>query len=190
MHPCQLAISLRSRICAAGGCPGKRRIVRVRLGITEDRFNELLEAQGHACAMCREPFGDAFPQADHDHTCCEKQPKARAKTCGECIRGLLCFRCNTALGYIEKYGALAKAYLDNPPSNLPLGPARSLEVHLSWHGLARTSEPRTFLHTEEVTGSIPVSTTSRVTVFDDLRSSSGGQQCFPGGMPPDSRYKF
>jgi hypothetical protein len=65
--------------------------------------------------MCHEPFGDAFPQADHDHRCCEKQVKATAKTCGECIRGLLCFRCNTALGYIEKYGGLAKAYLDRPP---------------------------------------------------------------------------
>ena len=82
----------------------------VRLGITEERFIELLEAQGYACAMCHEPFGDAFPHADHD--CCEKQDKATAKTCSKCIRGLLCFRCNTALGYIEKYGDLAKAYLD------------------------------------------------------------------------------
>jgi hypothetical protein len=40
------------------------------------------------------------------------QRKARAKTCGKCIRGLLYFRCNTALGYIEQYGDLAKAYLD------------------------------------------------------------------------------
>lgn len=33
----------------------------VRLGITEEEFNRRLEAQGYACAMCREPFGDAFP---------------------------------------------------------------------------------------------------------------------------------
>jgi len=88
----------------------------VRLGITEQRFNELLAAQGHACAMCHEPFGDAFPNVDHDHKCCKRQAKARAKTCGQCIRGLLCFRCNTALGYIELYGDLARAYLDNPPA--------------------------------------------------------------------------
>lgn len=82
-----------------------------RLGISEERFNAVLEAQGHACAMCREPFGDDFPHADHDHNCHEGQPKARAKACEKCFRGLLCMRCNTALGYIEKYGELAQAYL-------------------------------------------------------------------------------
>ena len=61
--------------------------------------------------MCFEPFGDAFPQADHDPDCCATQHKARAKTCGECIRGLLCVGCNTALGVIRKYGGLANAYL-------------------------------------------------------------------------------
>jgi hypothetical protein len=84
----------------------------VRLGITEEQFNRLLEAQGHACGMCRQLFGDTYPQVDHDHTCCPRQVKATAKTCGKCIRGLLCFRCNTALGYIERYGAMAKKYLD------------------------------------------------------------------------------
>ena len=85
----------------------------VRLGITEERFNELLEHQDRACAMCHQPFGDTDPQVDHDHSCCEKQVKATAKTCGECVRGLLCFRCNPALGYIEKYGQLARVYLDS-----------------------------------------------------------------------------
>ena len=86
----------------------------VRLGITEERFHELLEAQGNACGMCRRPFGQSQRIcADHDHNCCEKQVKARAKTCGECLRGLLCFRCNTALGYIELYGDLARTYLES-----------------------------------------------------------------------------
>jgi hypothetical protein len=57
-----------------------------------------------------EPFGDAFPQADHDHNCCEPDPTGHAKSCGKCVRGLLCFRCNTALGYVELYGELARAY--------------------------------------------------------------------------------
>jgi Recombination endonuclease VII len=83
----------------------------VRLGITEERFNELLEVQGYACAMCRAPFGDAFPQVDHDHNCCEPDPTGHAKSCGKCVRGLLCFRCNTALGYVEMYGDLARAYI-------------------------------------------------------------------------------
>ncbi len=85
----------------------------VRLGITEEQFNQMPETQGYACAMCGKPFEDGRRIfADHDHTCCPKQVNARAKTCGKCIRGLLCFRCNTALGYIEKFGGLAGAYLD------------------------------------------------------------------------------
>jgi hypothetical protein len=84
-----------------------------RLGITEGRFNQMLEAQGCACAMCGESFEEGkLIYADHDHTCCPKQRKATAKTCGKCVRGLLCFRCNTALGYIEQYGARAQTYLD------------------------------------------------------------------------------
>ncbi|HVT68965.1 MAG TPA: endonuclease domain-containing protein [Trebonia sp.] len=34
-----------------------------------------------------------------------------AKTCGRCIRGLLCVKCNTALGYIEKRRDAVDAYL-------------------------------------------------------------------------------
>lgn len=88
----------------------------VRLGITEEQFNRLLEAQGYACGMCHEPFEeDQRMFADHDHACCPKQLTATAKTCGKCIRGLLCFRCNTALGYIELYLEMATGYL--APSN-------------------------------------------------------------------------
>ena len=91
----------------------------VRFGISEERFNQMLEAQGHACAMCRKPFGDERPQLDHDHACCPPaQGKGRAKTCGKCIRGLLCFRCNTALGYIERYGLQAVSYLAGVPDRI------------------------------------------------------------------------
>jgi hypothetical protein len=82
-----------------------------RLGISEERFNELLEIQGYACAICREDFGDKFPQADHDPSCCPKQLKATARTCGECLRGLLCVPCNTNLGWFEENRELVMAYL-------------------------------------------------------------------------------
>ncbi len=84
----------------------------VRLGISEQQFNEMLANQGYACAMCGQPFAEGRRIfADHDHTCCPFQPKRTAKTCGKCIRGLLWFRCNTALGYVEKYGEMASSYL-------------------------------------------------------------------------------
>lgn len=62
--------------------------------------------------MCNEPFKDGQRICiDHDHNCCE----AEKKTCGECVRGLLCLTCNAALGHIERRYDLARAYLDNFP---------------------------------------------------------------------------
>jgi Recombination endonuclease VII len=80
--------------------------------VTEAEYLAMLEAQGNACAMCKRPFAaDERVFADHDHACCPAQVDQMAKTCGKCIRGLLCFRCNTALGYVELYGDLASSYL-------------------------------------------------------------------------------
>jgi hypothetical protein len=58
--------------------------------------------------MCLVPFAER--QAifvDHDHGCCPDEKRS----CGGCVRGLLCLRCNTGLGYIERMYELATAYL-------------------------------------------------------------------------------
>jgi hypothetical protein len=84
----------------------------VRLGITEAEFNQMLEAQGYACKLCRLPFEEGQRIcADHDHDCCEAQPNATAKTCGKCIRGLLHTRCNSAVGIVEAMGEMVAGYL-------------------------------------------------------------------------------
>jgi hypothetical protein len=65
--------------------------------------------------MCRTPFEDGQPIfIDHDHACCPDEKSS----CGQCVRGLLCLSCNTALGVIERKYDLARAYLDNPPGHL------------------------------------------------------------------------
>lgn len=88
----------------------------VRLGITETQFNELLEGQDYRCAICRMPFRGKRVCVDHDHTCCPKQIKQTAKTCGKCIRGLLCVPCNTGLGFLEDWPEQISTYLASPPA--------------------------------------------------------------------------
>lgn len=65
-------------------------------GLTQQQYNELLVGQGGGCAMCGkspEENGRALA-VDHDHSCCPGK-----KTCGKCVRGLLCSNHNAMLGY-------------------------------------------------------------------------------------------
>lgn len=74
-----------------------KRNLRRKYGITPEHYADLLEAQGGKCAGClSEPTNKRFA-VDHDHSCCPGQ-----KTCGQCIRGLLCGNCNTALGLLRE----------------------------------------------------------------------------------------
>lgn len=67
-----------------------------RFGINREAFDELFTSQGNRCAICRsDDPGTNFWAVDHDHACCPGSDK----TCGECIRGILCVRCNHALGH-------------------------------------------------------------------------------------------
>ncbi|MFF4478664.1 endonuclease VII domain-containing protein [Streptomyces sp. NPDC001520] len=67
------------------------------LSITGDGYRSLLDRQGGACAVCRmpDPSGRALA-VDHDHACCPD----KGKSCGKCIRGLLCGPCNMSIGHM------------------------------------------------------------------------------------------
>jgi transposase len=64
-------------------------------GLVAGEYEALLAQQGDVCAICKKPPQGRRPlHVDHDHACC---PTAR-KTCGRCVRGLLCNHCNRGLG--------------------------------------------------------------------------------------------
>lgn len=63
-------------------------------GLDIRQYLELLQRQDSKCAICKQHFEDQ-PCVDHDHDCCPG-----VKTCGNCIRGLLCRTCNSGIGLL------------------------------------------------------------------------------------------
>lgn len=68
-----------------------------RYGISPEAIRERFKASGGECEICGEGLTLRTLTMDHDRSCCP----TNSKTCGECFRGIVCFRCNIALGRIE-----------------------------------------------------------------------------------------
>lgn len=50
------------------------------------------------CELCgRRLYRKSRPSIDHDHKCCPGQ-----WSCGECVRGVVCSRCNTNIAHLER----------------------------------------------------------------------------------------
>lgn len=76
-------------------------------GITLERYDELLQAQGGGCAVCGGLNRGRYLEIDHDHACCPG-----LQSCGQCIRGLLCGPCNKALGQLKDDAGLLRRAAD------------------------------------------------------------------------------
>ena len=74
-----------------------------KFGLTLEQYDELLASQGGGCAICGDaPEVNVSLHIDHDHDT-------------GAVRGLLCLRCNNALGQLKEDPDLiraAAAYLD------------------------------------------------------------------------------
>jgi hypothetical protein len=67
--------------------------LRRRYGVTTAWVKAQVAAQGGCCGRCHVPFKDSKDtHLDHDHACC---PGGRS--CGSCVRGVICFTCNHQL---------------------------------------------------------------------------------------------
>lgn len=65
--------------------------------LTPEQYDALAAAQGNACATCgTKDSGGKSWHIDHDHACCPGK-----KSCGSCLRGLLCSDCNQVLGKVR-----------------------------------------------------------------------------------------
>lgn len=66
-------------------------------GITADEYAAQLAKQGGRCAICqRKPT--RTPHIDHDHACCPGVGnRSYGRSCGKCVRGILCASCNHKL---------------------------------------------------------------------------------------------
>lgn len=71
--------------------------VMYKFSISKVEYDELLADQGGVCAICKSSPSDGGKAlaVDHDHACC---PTGRS--CGKCIRGLLCASCNQGIGLL------------------------------------------------------------------------------------------
>jgi hypothetical protein len=65
--------------------------------LTKQMYLDLLETQGGVCAICSNPPNKNWLAVDHDHSCCPS-----VKSCGKCVRGLLCGSCNSFLGRVKE----------------------------------------------------------------------------------------
>ena len=83
--------------------------------ITLDDYQRMVSDQDGKCLLCLSEVSSSGRQkrlhVDHDHACCSGK-----KSCGKCVRGVLCSSCNTALGLLKDSPELLRKsanYIEN-----------------------------------------------------------------------------
>lgn len=77
-------------------------------GLTRDDYVDMEKSQHGVCKICGEAEKHRNRlSVDHDHSCC-----SGIKSCGKCIRGLLCSNCNRVLGQVKDNKDLLQKMID------------------------------------------------------------------------------
>lgn len=71
--------------------------LRENYGLSADDWDELFDSQGRCCRICRSTDSGGSWATDHDHNCCP----TKSKSCGRCVRAILCAHCNKAEGFLS-----------------------------------------------------------------------------------------
>lgn len=84
--------------------PDRKVIWRLaQYNLTIEEYENKLRKQNYQCEICKDVVSTQNSavtsglRVDHDHACCS----GTGKSCGNCLRGLLCNNCNTVLGFFS-----------------------------------------------------------------------------------------
>ena len=112
--------ALKNRSYRERRSPEARELTRLRMQLRNHSmslrdYEELRVAQSDRCGACKEPL--LLEQAyqvhiDHDPRCCSREENPKIKTCGSCVRALLCKECNHAVGFFERYPQRVHMWID------------------------------------------------------------------------------
>ena len=73
--------------------------------LTLQDVENMLKTQENKCSICQTEFTETnYPVIDHDHSCCSET----YRSCGKCIRSLLCGLCNISIGGFKDNPALCR----------------------------------------------------------------------------------
>lgn len=113
--------------CLVPGCPRQSLDYRAQIckphrrpvwkyGLPLDKLEQLYFIG--CCRVC----GEASDlHIDHDHSCCPSLNTSTRRGCGKCVRGLLCFGCNSALGRVKDNPQTLRALADYLESGFRVG---------------------------------------------------------------------
>jgi hypothetical protein len=87
---------------------GRKHWILKAYKMTEQDYEKMFLEQNCVCAICKQPPRKNKLHIDHDHSCCPTKI-----SCGKCIRGLLCSKCNSSLEWNLRFKNEAEKYVRN-----------------------------------------------------------------------------